>query len=321
MPTRRRASSSRARSGAAARLIRRNVDVLMDRAPAGAEEAARQAIERIDPPVELRRLRMRPRPGKHFADVVIGVSPGAAVGQGHAAADEVEEAPCGALPETDVVVHVEPPQARRPCATALAAASVPRVREVHNLSVLGGRRWHRALAAPQAPGRLTLDEAHAVAEEVERAISAAVPEARRVQTHLEPIPDDAGRARGRAGTDGRRSSASSRRRPAPAARAALPAHRRGPRRVPHAGRGRRTPCSPTRTRTRARSRSGSARARRHRRRRGPHGAVKLCVASHDCQRCDRSFGRDRRRPADLEVAAARRRLRGSALHVHPGTAT
>ena len=72
---------------AAARLIRSNIDVLMDTTPDEAQEAAREAIAGIDPPVELRRLRLRSSAGRHFADVVIGVPPGAAVGQGHAAAD------------------------------------------------------------------------------------------------------------------------------------------------------------------------------------------------------------------------------------------
>src|SRR5262249_38923933 len=93
---------------AALRLIRRNVDVLMDRAPADAVEAARQAILQRVPGVSLLRLRLRQAAGGHFVDVVIGVSPGAAVGQGHAAADAVEDAVRRALPEADVVVHVEP---------------------------------------------------------------------------------------------------------------------------------------------------------------------------------------------------------------------
>src|SRR2546423_3798668 len=71
---------------AAGRLMRRNVDVLMDRVPADAEEAARLAIARLEPPVQLRRLRMRPAAGRHFADVGIGVPPGAVVSQGHEAA-------------------------------------------------------------------------------------------------------------------------------------------------------------------------------------------------------------------------------------------
>src|SRR6476659_1049473 len=93
---------------AAIRLARQNVDVLMDRSPEGDTRRARTAIARLDPPVELRRLRLRRAGGKHFADVVIGVAPGAAIGQGHAAADRVEHALHEALPEIDVVVHVEP---------------------------------------------------------------------------------------------------------------------------------------------------------------------------------------------------------------------
>src|SRR5207244_10586816 len=93
---------------AATRLMRRNVDVLMDRVPAEAERAARAAVARIEPGVELRRLPMRQAAGRHFADVVIGVPPAAGVGQGHAAADAVEEAVQSALPKSDVVVHVEP---------------------------------------------------------------------------------------------------------------------------------------------------------------------------------------------------------------------
>src|SRR5207245_3598008 len=93
---------------AAARLMKRNVDVLMDRAPADAEQAARAAIARVDPPVTLQRLRMRQAGPRQFMDVVITVPPGAAVGQGHAAADSVEDALSAALPGSDVVVHVEP---------------------------------------------------------------------------------------------------------------------------------------------------------------------------------------------------------------------
>src|SRR5919202_2716586 len=123
---------------AAGRLMRHNVDVLMDRVPSEAQEAARAAIGRVEPPVQLRRLRMRQAAGRQFADVVIGVPPGAAVGQGHAAADAVEAAVHGALPESDVVVHVEPRvdhAALRERALA-AAQRVPRVREIHNLTVL-----------------------------------------------------------------------------------------------------------------------------------------------------------------------------------------
>jgi cation diffusion facilitator family transporter len=179
---------------AAARLMRRNVDVLMDRAPADAEEAARQAIVRVQPPVQLRRLRMRQAAGRVFADVVIGVDYGAAVGQGHAAADEVERAVQAALPEADVVVHVEPAGAAdaavRERAHA-AALGVPRVREVHNVSVLAVDSGTALSLHLKLPGDLSLEEAHAIAEQVERAIERDVPEVSSVQTHLEPLGEEA----------------------------------------------------------------------------------------------------------------------------------
>ena len=179
---------------AAARLMRRNVDVLMDRVPAAAEEAARRAIVGVRPPVQLRRLRMRQAAGRVFADVVIGVDYGAGVGQGHAAADSVERAVQSALPEADVVVHVEPLGAAdadvRERAHA-AALNVPRVREVHNVAVIAVDSGTELSLHLKLPGDLPLEEAHAIAEQVERAIERAVPEVSAVRTHLEPLGEEA----------------------------------------------------------------------------------------------------------------------------------
>jgi cation diffusion facilitator family transporter len=173
---------------AAGRLMRRNVDVLMDRVPVEAERAARRAIEALDPAVQLRRLRMRQAAGRHFADVVIGVSPDAAVGQAHAAADAVEEAVQAALPESDVVVHVEPQdEAELRERVSAAAMSVPSVREVHNLRVLSVDGGLQVALHLKLPGELSLEEAHALASSVEQAIAGAVPEVSSVQTHLEPL--------------------------------------------------------------------------------------------------------------------------------------
>jgi divalent metal cation (Fe/Co/Zn/Cd) transporter len=177
---------------AATRLMRTNVDVLMDRVPAEAQAAALAAIAGLQPEVELRRLRMREAGGRQFADVVIGVSPETAVGQGHAAADLVEGAVQRALPGSDVVVHVEPHEAAGVRERALAAAlSVPRVREVHNVSVLDLAGGTEVSLHLKLPGDLTLEEAHEIAEEVERAIRAAAPEVSAVQTHLEPLSEEA----------------------------------------------------------------------------------------------------------------------------------
>jgi cation diffusion facilitator family transporter len=178
---------------AAARLLGRNVGVLMDRASVDAEDEARAAIVALDPPVELRRLRVREAGGAYFADVVIGVAPGAAVGQGHAAADRVEQALHDRLPDVDVVVHVEPGGAEGSIRErALAAAlDVSDVREIHNLAVLDVDGRTEISLHLKLPGDLELDRAHEIAEQVERAIRDAVPEVEDVRTHLEPLTEAA----------------------------------------------------------------------------------------------------------------------------------
>ena len=176
---------------AASRLARGNVDVLMDRAPADAEAVARAAIAQL-PEVVLRRLRMRHAGGRQFADVVIGVSSAAGVGQGHAAADAVEAAVEEALPGSDVVVHVEPLEDAGIRERAHAAAvAVPGVREVHNLALVEVNGRTELSLHLKLPGDVSLESAHEVAEQLEHAVRAAVPEVDSVQTHLEPLTEPA----------------------------------------------------------------------------------------------------------------------------------
>jgi cation diffusion facilitator family transporter len=178
---------------AAFRLGSRNVDALMDRSPEDDTRVARSAIAALRPPVELRRLRVRRAGGEHFADVVIGVAPGAAIGQGHAAADRVEEALREALPGIDVVVHVEPRavgEALRERVLA-AALTVSHVRELHNLKILDIDGSIEVALHLKLPGDLRLDRAHEIAEQVEAAIHVDVPEVKSIQTHLEPLRETA----------------------------------------------------------------------------------------------------------------------------------
>jgi cation diffusion facilitator family transporter len=179
---------------AAIRLARQNVDVLMDRSPEADTRRARNAIARLDPPIELRRLRLRRAGAERFADVVIGVAPDAAIGQGHAAADRVEHALRDALPGIDVVVHVEP-QGEADAAlrerVLAAALTVSHVREIHNLTVLDVDGRPEVSLHLKLPGDLPLERAHEIAEQVEAEILEQAPEVRSVQTHLEPISETA----------------------------------------------------------------------------------------------------------------------------------
>ncbi len=174
---------------AAVRLMRQNVQVLMDQAPSDAAELARAAIAEVEPTAEVRRVRVREAGGRAFVDAVIGVAPDAAVGQGHAVADSIEEAIQEALPRSDVTIHIEQRESAdlRERATG-AALSVRRVREVHNVRtvIVDGGRIELSLHV-KLPAEETLTEAHGIADEVELAIREAAPQISRVHVHLEPL--------------------------------------------------------------------------------------------------------------------------------------
>ena len=173
---------------AALRLIAVNANVLMDRTPAQAREAAEHAISELGGDIELGRVRLRESAGRYFADVVVSVPAGQAVVEGHRAADLVEGAVEAALPGSDVVVHVEP-RARglglRDRVLAIALAE-PLVKEAHDITIFeqdgaAGVSLHLKL-----PPDLELAAAHEIAERVEEAIRAQ-PGVSDVQTHLEPL--------------------------------------------------------------------------------------------------------------------------------------
>ncbi len=174
---------------AATRLAHANVNVLMDSSSREAEDAARDAIERLGPDIQLDRLRVREAGGTHFADAVIAVSPSAALAEGHAAADAVEDAIAMTLPGADIVVHVEPgraPQDLRERALA-AALAVPGVREIHNVRVVHPPGRTEISLHMKLPAQMRLTAAHDLAHRVEDRIRAALPEVHAVATHMEPL--------------------------------------------------------------------------------------------------------------------------------------
>jgi divalent metal cation (Fe/Co/Zn/Cd) transporter len=173
---------------AAGRLIFENALVLMDTAPAHAHAIAQDAILELSPEIELDRLRLRESGGRYFADVVVAIPPGRAVIEGHAAADEVEQAIERVLPNSDVVVHVEPSRrglTLRDRVLAIAL-SEPSVSEAHDITIFDHGDQRSVSLHIKLPADSSLVSAHEVAERIEDAIR-ALPNVSDVRTHLEPL--------------------------------------------------------------------------------------------------------------------------------------
>jgi cation diffusion facilitator family transporter len=174
---------------ASLRLIAENANVLMDRTPAEAREAAEEAIAALGGDIELTRLRLRESAGRYFADVVVAVAPGQAVVEGHQAASLVEAAVESVLPGSDVVVHVEPRRRGlelRDRVLAIALAE-PLVRETHDVTIFEEEEGAVTVSLHlKFPAELDLGAAHAISERVELAIRTS-PGVSDVQSHLEPL--------------------------------------------------------------------------------------------------------------------------------------
>ena len=173
---------------AATRLAWQSIEVLMDRADADSDAAVIRALAEFGD-VELRRLRSRHAAGRDFVDLVVAISADAGLAQAHTTADEIEDAIRRELPGSDVLVHVEPRAVEgdlRERATA-AALGVPEVREVHNVRVLQLDGGPELSLHVKLPREMALGEAHAVVERLEATLRQAVPELRRVDTHIEPL--------------------------------------------------------------------------------------------------------------------------------------
>ena len=173
---------------AAGRLIAENARVLMDTSPAAAQARAEAAIAGLGEEVELRRLRLRESGGQYFADAVVAIAPGQAIVEGQAVSDAVEAAVRDALPNSDVVVHLE---ARREGLdlrdrTLAIALGEPHVREDHDIVIYNHDGRESVSLHLKMDPMLSLADAHDVARRVEATL-AAQPEVAEVHTHLEPL--------------------------------------------------------------------------------------------------------------------------------------
>jgi cation diffusion facilitator family transporter len=173
---------------AAVRLIAENANVLMDRTPVQARELALRALTQLEPEIDTVRLRLRESGGRYFADAVVAVPPGRAVVEGHRAADVVEQTIQTVLPDSDVVVHVEPRRDGLDLRERVLeiALEEPLVKEVHDVTVYEQEGRATVSLHLKFPADLDLDAALAVSERVERNICSR-PRVADVQTHLEPL--------------------------------------------------------------------------------------------------------------------------------------
>lgn len=175
------------------RLGKRSVDVLMDRAPQSRLQAIEAAAAGAPGVSEARRVRVRETGTQLFADVTVAAGRTASLERAHDIAEGVEREIARVAPGTDVVVHVEPTAESSSLVERVQAAAsrVEGVHEVHNVLVhafddAGTNKLHVTLHAKAAP-RLSVAEAHDLADRIEEQVTEELGRGARVDAHIEPL--------------------------------------------------------------------------------------------------------------------------------------
>ena len=140
-----------------------------------------------------------PAAGRHFADVVIGVPPGAAVGQGHAAADGSSGRSRTRCPRATSSSTSSPRTRRRSASGRTPPRSAFRACARSTTSVSCGRRRHRGRRSTSSSRASSRSRRRTRSPARSSGRSGALPEVVAVQTHLEPLARPRRRAHGTAG--------------------------------------------------------------------------------------------------------------------------
>src|SRR2546426_4878814 len=175
---------------AAAMVAWRSGDILIDRAPAGAERQLRDAIRGVSGVREVRSVRVR-RSGPNLrGDARIATARMLSVEAAGKLVEEVKQVANATLPSLDLTVVVEG-QARPADLVERIHAAAARnggVRDLHNVTVEreSDGSLHLTMHA-KLPGDMTLATAARTSADLERTLRTELPQATRVDIHLEPM--------------------------------------------------------------------------------------------------------------------------------------
>lgn len=175
---------------AAGMLTWRSGDILIDRAPAGAERQLRDAIRKVDGVREVRSVRVRRSGPNLIGDASIATGRMLSVEAASALAKDVKAQARTALPTLDLAVAVEG-QAQQGDLVERVHAAASRnggVRDLHNVTVEreADGSLHLTMHA-KLPGDQTLAAASRTSRDLEQSIRAELPEVARIDIHLEPM--------------------------------------------------------------------------------------------------------------------------------------
>jgi cation diffusion facilitator family transporter len=175
---------------AAGMIAWRSGDILIDRAPAGAEDKLRDAIRNVDGVRDVRSVRVRRSGPNLIGDASIATGRMLSVEAASALVDDVKKSARSALPALDLAVSVQGDQRESDLVERIHAAAARNggFRDLHNVTLEreADGSLHLTMHA-KLPADQKLAAATRTSRDLERSIKAELPEVGRIDIHLEPI--------------------------------------------------------------------------------------------------------------------------------------
>ena len=169
------------------KLVRFSVMELSDTASKELVQKTRKIILSHDGVVKTENLKVRKVSSKIFIDASIQVSSHMTLEEAHSLASKIEADLKEALGNVDATIHIEPSEKETKMDQLVEKlATVDGVKEVHEIStIFTGGKFYITLHAYVDP-ELSVEEAHKIAETIERRMQAEIKPLENVTVHVEP---------------------------------------------------------------------------------------------------------------------------------------
>ena len=169
------------------RLARASIMELSDTASQDIVQNIRKQIIAHKEVLENRNLRVRRAGTKTFVETTVQVSSNMSLDDAHALASEIETDLKAAFGNVDATIHIEPSEKEQRMERRVEKlATVEGVREVHDVSTIyASGKLYITLHAFVDP-RLSVEEAHEIAEKIESRMHASIKQLENVTVHVEP---------------------------------------------------------------------------------------------------------------------------------------
>jgi cation diffusion facilitator family transporter len=169
------------------RLARTSIMELSDTASKELVQKIRKSITSQEGVIKSKSLRVRKVSSKTFIETAVQVSSHMNLDEAHALASNIEASLKETFGNVEATIHIEPSESEPHMEQFVEKmASVEGVREVHDIStVYTGGRLYITLHAYVDP-KLSVEEAHDIAEKIENKMHAAIKQLENVTVHVEP---------------------------------------------------------------------------------------------------------------------------------------